>query len=263
MRLHIKVIPSRGSPSRKVGDSPLIRLIMPYNEYEQEVAEPLPGWEPRELPSKIVIKGRFCTLVPLDLEKHSQDLFEAFKLVGDGRTWTYLRLGPFSTSDEFKKGWEDLEKDATDIFFSIIDNDTNKPVGIFNLRRCDPYNGTIEEGYVTFSPLLQRTKMAMEANYLLASYVFDDLKYRRYEWQCVNFNKPSAKAAMRLGFKYEGTLRQNMVFRGRTRDTIWLSMIESEWDSCKKAFELWLQDTNFDSDGNQIQRLQDIRDSLV
>jgi len=208
------------------------------------------------------LKGKFCTIVPLDLEEHSQDLFDAYALVGDGRTWTYLRLGPFETLQEFRKGWEDLPKEDTDIFFSIIDNNTNKPIGIFNLRKCDPANGVVEEGYVTFSPLLQRTKMATEANYLLAQYVFNTLKYRRFEWQCVDLNMPSHNAALRLGFKYEGTLRQNMVFKGRNRDTTWLSIIDKEWPVIQHAFEQWLDDSNFDSKGKQLQRLQDIRKCL-
>ncbi len=77
------------------------------------------------------------------------------------------------------------------------------------------------------------------------------LGYRRYEWKCNAFNQPSWQAALRLGFSYEGTFRQSRVDKGRTRDTAWFSVIDSEWPALQACFERWLAPDNFDEQGHQ------------
>ena len=116
----------------------------------------------------------------------------------------------------------------------------------------------IEVGAVTYSPALQKTRMATEAQYLLARYVFEDLGYRRYEWKCDALNQASRKAAERLGFTYEGCFRQAVVYKGRTRDTDWLSIIDQEWPEIKQRLEAWLDPSNFDANGQQKQALREI-----
>ena len=58
-------------------------------------------------------------------------------------------------------------------------------------------------------------------------------------------------AAKRFGFKYEGLFRQHMVVKGKSRDTAWYSIIDSEWPARKAAFERWLDPANFDAQGRQ------------
>jgi len=98
---------------------------------------------------------------------------------------------------------------------------------------------------------MQRTPLATEAQYLIARYVFDTLGYRRYEWKCNDRNAPSRRAAVRFGFAYEGTFRQHMIVKGRSRDTAWYAMLDTEWPGCKAAFERWLAPENFDVEGQQ------------
>ena len=105
--------------------------------------------------------------------------------------------------------------------------------------------------------------MATEAQYLLAKYVFETLQYRRYEWKCDSLNAPSRRAAERLGFVYEGTFRQAVVYKGRSRDTAWFAMIDKEWPQNKRALEQWLSPDNFDSQGKQRQSLHTIRQTNI
>ncbi len=98
--------------------------------------------------------------------------------------------------------------------------------------------------------------------YLMARHAFEDLGYRRYEWKCNALNAPSRRAALRLGFTYEGLFRQHMVIKGRNRDTTWFSLLDHEWPRAKAAFEAWLAPGNFDADGRQKSRLEDIRNTL-
>ncbi len=123
--------------------------------------------------------------------------------------------------------------------------------------RIDQNNRVIEVGAVTFSPELRGTRIGTEAQYLLARYVFEELNYRRYEWKCDALNLPSRRAAERLGFVYEGTFRQAVVYKGRTRDTDWLAMIDKDWPQVKSRLEAWLSPENFYKDGRQHKSLRE------
>ena len=141
-------------------------------------------------------------------------------------------------------------------FYAILDRETGKALGTFSLMRIDQANRTIEVGAVTFSPALKQTRMGTEAHYLLARYVFEELHFRRYEWKCDALNLPSRKAAERLGFVYEGSFRQAVIYKGRTRDTDWLSMIDKDWPQVRARLEAWLRPENFDKNGQQIKSLR-------
>jgi RimJ/RimL family protein N-acetyltransferase len=117
----------------------------------------------------------------------------------------------------------------------------------------------IEVGHVLLSPALQRTPLATEVQYLLARYAFETLGYRRYEWKCNALNAASRRAAVRLGFEFEGVFPQHMIVKGRNRDTAWYGMLDRDWPARKQAFERWLAPENFDPDGRQRTRLADAR----
>ena len=119
--------------------------------------------------------------------------------------------------------------------------------------RIDPANRVIEVGHVMYTPAMQRTARATEAQYLFAKYVFDALGNRRYEWKCDNLNTPSKRAAGRFGLTFEGVFRQHMIVKGRNRDTAWFAMLDGEWPARKAAYERWLSPDNFDADGRQRQ----------
>jgi hypothetical protein len=70
---------------------------------------------------------------------------------------------------------------------------------------------------------------------------------------------PPRAAAERLGFRYEGTFRRAVVVKGRNRDTVWLSVIDTEWPALSAAFASWLDPTNFDLEGRQRRGLADLR----
>jgi RimJ/RimL family protein N-acetyltransferase len=136
-------------------------------------------------------------------------------------------------------------------FYAVVDVATGHAVGRLALMRIDPAHGVIEVGHVLYAPSLQRSAHATEVQSLLARHVFEDLGYRRYEWKCNALNAPSRRAALRLGFRYEGVFRQHMVVKGVNRDSAWYSMLDSEWPARKAAFEAWLDPSNFTADGVQ------------
>src|SRR5262245_26948994 len=146
--------------------------------------------------------------------------------------------------------------------YAIIDRSSHA-VGIATLMEIRPPMRAIEVGNILYSPSLQRTPLGTEAQYLLARYAFEALGYRRYEWKCNALNAPSRRAALRYGFVFESILRQHMIVKGRTRDTAYYSMLDSEWPKRKAAFERWLAPENFDAQGRQRTSLSELNRSRV
>jgi len=116
----------------------------------------------------------------------------------------------------------------------------------------------IEVGNILLAPALQRSRLATETQYLLARHVFETLGYRRYEWKCDALNAPSRRAALRLGFRFEGIFRNHMIVKGRSRDTAWFAMTDADWPARKAAFERWLDPANFDAEGRQRVSLREL-----
>ncbi len=225
------------------------------NEYGQPIGDEVPGWTERPWPPRTALPGRYVRLEPLDVARHAPDLDRANRLAPDDRAWTYLSVGPFATFEAYR-AWLDYAASAKDpLFHAIIDLATGRAVGLAAYMRIDPKGGAIEVGHINFSNQLQRTRGATEAMYLMMARAFDELGYRRYEWKCDALNAPSRAAAERLGFRFEGIFRQALVYKGRSRDTAWFSILDTEWPALKAAFETWLAPENFDQAGRQKRSL--------
>lgn len=233
-----------------------------YNQFGQPIGAPINEWQPRPLPQRVVLEGQYCRLIPLE-PTHASDLQAAFATHSDERSFTWLPQEPIQRLDQWQSWIESVVQSCERLFFSVYDKARQQVTGVFSLMRVDPANGVIEVGFVHFSGLLSRTRLTTEAHWLLMRYVFATLGYRRYEWKCDSFNAPSRQAAVRLGFQPEGVFRQAVVYKGRSRDTCWFSIIDSEWPLCDQAFRQWLSPGNFDETGAQRQRLQSIRAALA
>ena len=101
-------------------------------------------------------------------------------------------------------------------------------MGVAALLRMDAAHGRAEIGHICFAPALQRTKAATEALFLLIDTVFSH-GYRRCEWKGDALNGPSRRAALRLGFAYEGLFADDRVCKGRNRDTAWYAITAAQW----------------------------------
>lgn len=229
------------------------------NAYQQPIGTPMPDWTARPLPPHTPLPGRYCRLEPLDAARHADALFEAARQAPDGRNWTYLMEGPFADAASHRAYVERIAAKRDPLQYAVIDPRTDRAVGTLALMRITPEHGVVEVGAVTFSPLLQRTPASTEAQFLLMKHVFEDLGYRRYEWKCDSLNAPSRQAALRLGFQFEGIFRQAVVYKGRSRDTAWFSVIDADWPQLRTAFEWWLSPENFDAQGRQRMSLSALR----
>ena len=196
-------------------------------------------------------------------QNHFPDLFENVGSHDD--LWAWLPDGPFSTTSDFVHWLSPHVKKSDDsVVYAVLllsGPSKGKAVGIASLFGAHLINRVIELG-VVFGPHLQRTRAGTEVLFLLGSLLFEKLNYRRLEWKCNSLNAPSKNAAERYGFGYEGTLRQHQIVKGRNRDSCWYSLIDSEWPMCRRVFERWLEDGNFDEQRRQRSRMEEIRGSL-
>ncbi|MDI3326738.1 GNAT family protein [Pontibacterium granulatum] len=230
---------------------------MRQNEFGQPIGTAVDNWTPRPFPSPKPMQGQYCWLEGLSPSKHGDQLFDAFGKDPEGKNWTYLFDGPFDTRSDFDAWIDHVSKTSDPLFYAIIDPKTERAVGVASYMRIDPANGVLEVGNIHFSPLLQKTPLATEAMYLMMRRAFDELGYRRYEWKCDSLNALSRNAATRFGFTFEGIFRQAIMYKGRSRDTAWFSIIDSEWPATQSMFESWLDASNFDADGQQKTKLQE------
>lgn len=225
------------------------------NAFDQPIGPDVPDWAPRQRPTRAVLQGRTCRLEPLSVEAHADSLYSAYCAQTDASDWTYLFVGPFADAASYRAYLQGAAASSDPLHWAVVDQASGAAVGTLSLMRIDPVHGVIEVGNVTFSPLMKRTPVSTEAQYLLMKFVFEQLGYRRYEWKCDALNAPSRQAAQRLGFSFEGIFRQAVIYKGRSRDTAWFSIIDSEWPARRVAFERWLAADNFDASGQQRSKL--------
>lgn len=201
------------------------------------------------------ILGDYVVLEPINPTKHVTQLFNNFYQDKKNTIWNYLPYGPFKNIKDFKKWLFNSCMNKDPFFYAIYAKRHKQYCGMASYLRITPEHGSIEVGHINYSPLLQNTVEGTETMYLMMSNAFDQLGNRRYEWKCNNLNNASKKAALRLGFTYEGVFRQMNVFKGRNRDTAWFSIIDSEWKNLRKRYQKYLITDNFDQNFIQKQKL--------
>lgn len=227
------------------------------NAHGQPIGEALANWREPEPPSRDPMEGRFCRLESLSPARHAADLYAANAQDHDGRSWTYLPYGPFESFDQYRAWLQGKCQGEDPLFFAIIRKSDGQAVGVAAYLRILPAHGSVEVGHLHFSEQLRRSPIATEAMFLMMQRAFAQ-GFRRYEWKCDALNAPSFAAAQRLGFKYEGTFRQAAVYKGRSRDTAWFSVIDAEWPALSAAFNRWLAPDNFDEAEQQRTRLSEL-----
>jgi RimJ/RimL family protein N-acetyltransferase/N-acetylglutamate synthase-like GNAT family acetyltransferase len=206
---------------------------------------------PAPRPTHVTLKGRYCTLRPLDPARDTDGLYALSHGPEAAWQWAYLFSGPYAEKADFDARVRTIAAGTHDPVYWAITDLNDRAIGWLSLMRIDTTHRVIEVGSILYTPALQRTPAASEAQFLLMQYVFETLGYRRYEWKCNDLNEPSKRAALRFGFTYEGLFRQHMIAKGANRDTAWFSMLDCEWPQRRLAFTRWLAPENFDAAGQQ------------
>lgn len=255
---------------------------MRINEFGQPIGDAV-SFAGATMPKPVELIGRTVLVMPLDANQGNAFYERIFGPDCDESIMTYSSHDLYPDRAAFDSGFASIMASRDPLFFAILRkpsasdlgvcqpadwtnlglrksttiDDSSDLLGMYALMRIRADMGSVEIGHVIYTRELQRSRQATEAQYLMARHVFEDLGYRRYEWKCDSLNAPSRAAALRLGFNAEGRFKNDMVYKGRTRDTDWFSILDSEWPAVKERFENWLDDANFDQHGKQKRRLQD------
>ena len=210
----------------------------------------------KKFPSKKKLIGKYCFLEPINIRKHSKDLYKNYSLDKKNVLWTYLPYGPFKSYGSFKKWLKSFCLNKDPFFYTIYAKRYKQYCGMASYLRITPKHGSIEVGHINYSTVLQNTTEGTETMYLMMKNAFEVLGNRRYEWKCNNLNGASKNAAKRLGFKFEGIFRQMFIFKGKNRDSAWFSIIDKEWKILKKGYLRFLKPSNFDKNCKQLKKLK-------
>ena len=215
---------------------------------------------PRPLPARIPLRGQHVHLEPLH-RRHAPELWQAAQATQADASWDYMGYGPFASEPAMTAFLASFATTHDPMAWAVRPVATGVVSGWITLMDIQPANAAIELGHIWFGPRMQRTRAATEAMALLMRLAMDDLGYRRLVWKCNALNAPSRRAAERLGFIYEGTLRAHLVIKGRRRDTAFFSILDTEWPACRDAIAAWLDDANQAPDGTTRQSLATFRNT--
>jgi len=223
------------------------------DEFGQPVGPPV-SWTPPAPLTPLTATGREVAVAPLRPE-HAPGLWEA--LGPDRAQWTYLGPEPPSGVDDMRRIVEGYL--AADGWIPHVLTDPSGTVlGTASYLRVQPALGSAEIGGISYGTRLRRSVAATEAMTMFARHAFAS-GYRRYEWKCDALNAPSRAAALRLGFRYEGTWRNALVYKGRNRDTAWYAMTDDDWRRLEPVHVAWLEGA---VDGRQAFRLSEATAAL-
>ena len=213
---------------------------------------------PRALPARVPMRGRHAMLEPLH-RRHAEEMWQAAQHADAPESWDYLPYGPFPGEGAFAHFVATFASTHDPMAWAVRPVTTGIASGWLTLMSIQPANAAIEIGHIWFGPAMQRTRAGTEALFMLMRVAMDDLGYRRLVWKCNALNAPSRRAAERLGFTYEGTLRADMVVKSRVRDTAYFSILAEEWPRCRDALVAWLDDSNAAPDGSTRRSLAELR----
>ena len=143
-----------------------------------------------------------------------------------------------------KTALEEFERGVSLPFVTIL-NSTGRVIGSTRYGNIDLANCRVEIGWTWITPAYQRTGANTEAKLLLLTHAFERLKLNRVELKTDALNHRSRAAIARLGAVEEGIFRKHLITStGRIRDTVYFSIIDSEWPAVKARLSAFLRSSS-------------------
>jgi len=185
----------------------------------------------------VTLSGNHVRLEPLS-EAHIPGL----TAVGAGQDfWRFMLYGDIKTEADMRNWVLDILSRAargTDLPFAVIHLDSGRVAGATRYLNVAPHDRGLEIGGTWYGTVFQRTAVNTESKYLLLAHAFETLRAIRVQLKTDLINERSQMAIERLGAKKEGVLRNHMILPdGRIRDSVFYSILDSEWAGVKKNLE--------------------------
>ena len=192
-------------------------------------------------PAALVIEGRHVTLRPTDPEADAHELWaisngtpvtrlgrSVAPYDHDALVWRFMPVGPFAHAEAFRTYAAALAGMPDARSYTVVHNQTGDLLGSLTYLANRPADLKVEIGSIWYTPPAQSSVVNSECCFLLLDLAFS-VGYRRVEWKCNALNERSRRAAVRLGFTFEGVQDGHMIAKGRNRDTAWYRILAAEW----------------------------------
>jgi RimJ/RimL family protein N-acetyltransferase len=152
--------------------------------------------------------------------------------------WTLSRIQSRTDVDQYIAYALEQQSLGAQLPFVTASRATGEIVGSTRFDEITPAHRRVEIGWTWIAPRWQRTAINTEAKYLMLRHAFET-------WQCVRvqlktdaLNERSQRAIARLGAVREGVLRSQYIMPdGRRRDSVYFSILDTEWTAVKAHLE--------------------------
>ena len=187
--------------------------------------------------SPVILNGKYVRLEPMT-EDHIPGLAE----IGVGQTfWDFMLYGRMDSVEDMRNWVRDIlsrAQNGTDLPFVAIHLASGKVAGATRYLNIMPKDRGLEIGGTWYGTEYQRTPVNTECKYLLLTHAFERLGCIRVQLKTDLRNVRSQNAIERIGAKREGILRNHMILpSGQFRDSVFYSILDSEWPEVKKRLE--------------------------
>ncbi len=193
---------------------------------------------PLNIVTPVTLEGSVVRLEPIRRE-HSEIFWDVAKNSLDNIfQWIPYRM---QTREDFQLLVEKIfaeQQRGESVAFATVERATGQVIGSTRFMNIDRANRHVEIGSTWIAPAWQRTAVNTEAKYLMLRHAFEEWKCLRVELKTDALNHRSRNAILRIGAKEEGTLRKHLItWTGRVRDTVYFSILDTEWPAVKSALE--------------------------
>jgi len=184
----------------------------------------------------VVLPGRHIRLEPLAVSH-----LEALAEVGlDEELWRLIPIQVKTREDMlgYIRTALQQQKDGTSLPFATVDQSSGRAIGSTRYMNIDRANRHVEIGSTWIARDWQRTAVNTEAKYLMLRHAFEHFGCLRVELKTDVLNERSRNAILRIGAKQEGIFRKHVICdTGRVRDSVYFSILDSEWPEVKASLE--------------------------
>lgn len=206
----------------------------------QPIGEPVPAIAPSPPLARTVLEGEMVRLRPPHPEQDTASLYPRTHGSEHAESvWIYMGYGPFPDPEAMRSWIVQRVASPDPLWFTVSDRD-DRAIGMAAMMNADPDMRRLELGHIWYVPEIHGTGANTEASFLMLTEAFASYRCRRVEWKCDSLNARSRRAALRLGFSFEGVFRNHMIVKGRNRDTAWYSMIDQDWVWVRSVLEEWV-----------------------
>ena len=189
---------------------------------------------PLNIVTPVTLEGAVVRLDPLRGDHAGLFWNVAQDALEDIFRWIPYRMQTREDFERLIEKAQDEQRRGESVVFATVERSSGRVIGSTRFMNIDRPNRRVEIGSTWIAPAWQRTVVNTEAKYLMLCHAFEAWKCIRVELKTDALNQKSRNAILRIGAKEEGILRRHLVtWTGRVRDTVYFSILDTEWPEVK------------------------------